>query len=59
MGNETEEKQPVKFTKAQLLKSTRYSDRRDALSVLLEDDKSYSHKEVETILDKFLKKKVN
>lgn len=66
MGNETKPDQEVmepeklvaKFTKAQLLNSSRYSNRKDALSVLLEEEKAYSHKEVETILENFLKKKV-
>lgn len=70
MGNETVEVKtvtgqpvegtsaPIKFTKSQILKSARYSARKDALSVLLEEDKLYSHEDVAKILDKFLKKKV-
>jgi len=66
VGNETKTEQAVpeperpvaKFTKAQLLGSSRYSNRKDALSVLLEEDKSYSHDEVAEILENFLKKKV-
>lgn len=64
MGNETKAEQAVveqekpKFTKAQLLNSSRYSNRKDALSVLLEEERSYSHEEVKTILENFLKKKV-
>lgn len=47
-----------RFTKEQLLNSVRYSGRKDALSVLLEEKKTYTHKEVELVLNKFLKKKV-
>ena len=38
--------QATTFTKAQLLKCTRYSHRKDALSVLLKDDERYTHEEV-------------
>lgn len=48
----------VAFTKAQLLKCTRYSHRKDALSVLLKDDERYTHEEVERMLKKFMNKKV-
>lgn len=41
------------FLKAQLLKSNKYSHRRDALSALLEDNKYYSSTEVDEILNKF------
>ncbi len=66
MGNETKTEQAVpeperpveRFTKAQLLGSSRYGNRKDALSVLLEDGESYSHDEVAKILENFLKKKV-
>jgi hypothetical protein len=49
----------AKFSKEQLLKSRRYSERRDMLAALLKDDKQYSHAEVEAAMDKFLKGKVN
>lgn len=41
------------FSKEQLLKSNKYSHRRDALSALLEDGKVYSSAEVDEILNKF------
>lgn len=43
------------FTKAQLLKSKKYINRRDALNALLKDDKKYSFTEVDEILEKFYK----
>ena len=56
---ETGAKAPVsKFSKGQILRSKRYGERRDLLSVLLEDKKAYSHAEVEKIIDDFMKGKV-
>lgn len=53
------EKTERRFTKAQLLRSARYSARRDALSAILQDDMRYTHKEVAARLKKFMKKKVD
>lgn len=47
-----------KFSKQQLIKSTRYIERRDLLNVLLKDDKQYSHADVERLVDDFMKGKV-
>lgn len=43
------------FSKASILKSKRYSNRRDALSFLLKDDESYTLEQVDDILDNFMK----
>lgn len=48
---------PTKYTKAQILASARYADRKDALGVLL-DDKAYTFDEVNRLLDEFMKGKV-
>lgn len=53
-----EREKPVTFTKQQLLKSKKYAEKKDLLSALLVDDRSYSMAEVEEILNKFLKRKV-
>lgn len=45
----------VTFTKEQLLKSEKYANRRDVLTALLEDDKTYTLKQVDSLLDKFYK----
>ncbi len=45
----------AKFTKTQLVQSKKYRQYRDALTVILSDDASYTHKEVKQALDKFLK----
>ncbi len=50
-------KEVIRFTKAQLVKSKTYMDRRDALTVLLEDVKEYSKEEVNEMLDRFYGKK--
>lgn len=47
------------FSKEQLLKSKKYADRRDALSVLLSDDKMYTLSDADKILTEFMKGKVN
>ena len=47
-----------KFTKEQLLNSNKYKHNKDALSVLLEEDRSYSIQEVEKLLTDFMKGKV-
>ncbi|NLY79165.1 MAG: hypothetical protein GX072_04485 [Lysinibacillus sp.] len=44
-----------KFTKQQLLQSQKYVNRRDALNALLKDDESYTHEQVDEILEKFYK----
>ncbi|PAE20503.1 hypothetical protein CHH80_10850 [Bacillus sp. 7504-2] len=48
----------AKFSKKQILSSANFKERRDLLTVLLNDDKKYSIKEVEQEIDKFMKKKV-
>jgi hypothetical protein len=55
--------QPVKevavFTKQQLLDSKRYLDKKDLINVLLEDTRLYDIDEVEDLITKFMKGKVN
>lgn len=47
-----------KFTKEQLLKSKKYTNRKDLLNVLLDDKTTYTTKEVEQKIEEFMKKKV-
>lgn len=61
---ETEAKVEVKqseavFTKGQILNSDKFKDRQDALCVSLEDGKTYTIKQVESALKKFMTRKVN
>lgn len=61
MANKKKEikQQEAKFTKEQILAAKRYADRRDALGAILADGKEYTLKEVDSLLDKFMKGKVN
>ncbi|MGL5715045.1 MAG: hypothetical protein ACRCXT_06850 [Paraclostridium sp.] len=43
------------FTKEQVLNSNKYRPHYDALTSLLKEDKIYSLKEVDSILNKFMK----
>lgn len=47
------------FSKEQLLSAMRFSNRRDLLGAILEDDKKYSIADVEKKLDDYYKRKVN
>lgn len=49
----------TKYSKEQLIKSMRYMTRRDLLGALLKDGERYSLKEVDAMLNKYLKGKVN
>lgn len=49
----------VLFTKKQLISSKKYESNKDALSVILEDDKSYSFEETDKLLNNFMKGMVN
>lgn len=52
---ETAEVKADVFTKEAILKSKRFSHRRDALSFLLKDDESYSFEQIESILNDYMK----
>ena len=55
---EKTEKQEVVFTKEQILASNKYSNRRDALGVILADGDTYTLEKVDSLLEKFMKGKV-
>lgn len=62
MGKKIETGETVESTtyfKESLLKSKRYSNRKDALSFLLEDGESYTFEQVDKILDDYMKGQVN
>ena len=48
----------VKYTKEQLLKAKRYSQRKDLINALLEDNRQYAIDEVDAAIENFLKGKV-
>lgn len=46
------------YTKEQLLASTKYANRRDLISALLDNGKTYTLDKVDALIDKFMKGKV-
>ena len=56
MEKQKKEHKDPSFSKAHILKMQRYIERRDLLSVLLEEDKSYTHAEIEKIIEEYFKK---
>lgn len=49
----------VVFPKEKVLTFRRYANRRDLLSVLLEDGKEYTHDQIDGLIKDFMKGKVN
>lgn len=47
------------YTKEQLAASKRYANRRDLIRALLEDGKAYALKEVDALIEQYMKGKVN
>ena len=52
MAKNTENKTEYEFTKEQFLKSKTYGKHRDLLTVLLDDNKTYSKEQVDNIIRK-------
>lgn len=48
----------TKYSKEQILKSKRYAHRKDLLNISLEEDKEYSFKEIDKIIEDFMNKEV-
>lgn len=59
MATKQKEKQDTMFSKEQILASNKYADRRDALDAILEDNGVYTIEQVDSLLEKFMKGKVN
>ena len=55
----TEKKQETVFTKEQILASNKDAHRRDGLGAILKDDCTYTFEKVDSLLEKFMKGKVN
>ena len=45
-----------KFNKQQIIRSNRYQNWRDLLSVILKDDRQYTHDEISKEIDEFMTK---
>ena len=50
-----EVKTPVSYTKEQIYKSKRYTNKKDIVTVMLEDDKRYTFDQVDELIEQFLK----
>ena len=55
----TEIKQESKFTKEQILASNKYANRRDVCRTVIPDDFNGTLNEVDTLIEDFMKGKVN
>lgn len=50
---------PETFSKSQLVHSSKYRDRRDLVDALLDDSKKYTLEQVDTMIENYMKGKVN
>lgn len=58
MATKKVEKQETVFSKEQILASKKYSSRRDVLGVILADGKEYTLEQVDSLLKRFMERKV-
>lgn len=58
MSAKLEKKQVTQYSKDQILQSARFANRKDALSVILKDGKSYSLSEIDSLYERFMKGRV-
>lgn len=54
----TRQKEPVRYTKTQLASAKRYRGKKDLITALLEEGKSYTTEEADQLIDTFMKGKV-
>ena len=54
-NNERPVEQPIVFTKEKLLTFKRFADRRDLLCALLDEDETYTIKQVEKMITDFMR----
>ena len=54
-----EVEQNAVYTKEQILGSKKYNNKRDILGVLLADGEKYAFEKVDSLVEKFMKGKVN
>lgn len=57
MATSKEKGGPATYTKDHILTFKRFRERRDLLSVLLEDGKTYTINQVDSLIDEFMKPK--
>ena len=58
MANKKVEKQELMFSKEQILVAKKYLNRRDVLGAILADGKEYTFDQVDSLLAKFMERKV-
>lgn len=58
MATKKVEKQESVFSKEQILVSKKYANRRDVLGVILADGKEYTFEQVDSLLKRFMERKV-
>lgn len=58
MATKTKKEDEVLYSKEQIIASKKYSDRKDLLNVLLEENKEYSFTEIDEIIENFMNKEV-
>lgn len=58
MATKKVEKQESVFSKEQILASKKYANRRDVLGVILADGKEYTFEQVDSLLKRFMERKV-
>lgn len=59
MAKRSEATEVIKFTKEQIISAKKYKNNLDLVNALLQDDKEYSFEEVDALIEKYLKGKVN
>ena len=58
MASKKVEKQEDVFSKEQILASKKYANRRDVLGVILADGQEYTFEQVDSLLKRFMERKV-
>lgn len=59
MGNKKVNEDVVIFTKEQIVSAERYKDNKDVVNVVVKAGQSYTLEEVDELIEKFMKEKVN
>ena len=58
MATKTKKDDEILYSKEQIIKSKKYSNRKDILNVLLKDDEEYSFSRIDEIIENFMNKEV-
>lgn len=58
MATKTKKDDEILYSKEQIIKSKKYSNRKDILNVLLKDDEEYSFSRIDEIIEEFMNKEV-